>query len=664
MKSKFLFLLALPTLLWACSTDQNLCQDDTCGPHGTCVAENGVPSCVCDEFYQPGPGLSCVPEPSLLIGQHCVDDTECISDRCLIYTGDTEGYCTTTQCLINSDCVNHAEGETNEMCCVEVDADFFLCLKAAEGYDCGSISPYICGVSCAGDPDICSPAFPCMGEGLDDPNAICSVPCATDADCSACEWSEDSNANIACVTIPGGDKYCLLDFPEPCRTSADCDEAKTCGIGIATDWTNLFGECMTVGALPPGSACDDIEDPNTLSFDERCRAFYCLGQMCTEVCEEDSDCPEDMTCEVLRFSDVDDEIKVCKGDPPCMFPSDCPAGENCWPTLTDEGGLEGRCRTQEGDLPIPCSTSMECPEFMRCGLELLCIGDLPCQANEDCPEGLICENGLFCTESPTCEVDEDCPKLLICGEDFFCIERLLCEVDEDCPEGKICRTFNLCGAEPCDDPNNLITARSCIADYSCNNPTDCSENDSCWPVVSTEGGLEGWCRANDGPDPVGTVCDESFDTCEVFCMEPLCTEWCIVDEDCPDTMVCEAINFCLAEPCTDPANSFPGTVCIKDYSCDAPTDCDDGYSCWPALTAESDLDGLCRLNEGPGPVGTFCDAAHDNCEVFCIEPRCTEWCTVDEDCPDTMICQAIDFCLAEPCDDPENMAAGTVCTVP
>ncbi|MCK5804379.1 MAG: hypothetical protein KAI66_16190 [Lentisphaeria bacterium] len=311
-KTTFLFLLALPALFFACPTDQDPCQVDTCAPHGTCVIGNEGPSCVCDEFYQPGPNPSCIPASTQLVGQRCVEDDNCISNMCMKYEGDPEGYCTTTDCIWDRDCVNHAEDETNEMCCVEVDAAYFICMKIAEGYGCGT--GYMCGESCTGNPDICDPAFPCMGDGLDDPNAICSAPCAVDADCSSCEWNVDPDARISCITISGGDKYCLLNFAEPCTTGADCIEGETCSIGVSADFTDLYGECGTYGALEPGAECNPDDDINELDFDNRCSALYCFGGMCSEVCSLDVDCPEGMSCLEHTFEDVDDSIMVCKGD--------------------------------------------------------------------------------------------------------------------------------------------------------------------------------------------------------------------------------------------------------------------------------------------------------------------------------------------------------------
>jgi len=305
-------------LIGCAGSEDPVCLADSCTPNGICVVVDGSAVCECDTGYKQGEGLTCVTIGDAQVGDICVDDADCADGRCLKYTGDTEGYCTTTNCVSDSDCVNHATGESAEMCCVEVDVDYFICLKVAEGYACSSpVGP--CGLSCTDNPNICSPTFPCMGDGPDDPNAICSAPCATSADCSSCEWSKNPDARISCKAISGGDKYCLVDFAEPCLTGADCPEGETCTFGVSPDMTDLFGECMNVGGMPPGSECNDEDDPNNLSYEERCSGFYCLGGMCSEVCVEDTDCPEGMICETIDF---------CLAEP-CDDPENMAAGTVC-----------------------------------------------------------------------------------------------------------------------------------------------------------------------------------------------------------------------------------------------------------------------------------------------------------------------------------------------
>ncbi|MCK5804380.1 MAG: hypothetical protein KAI66_16195 [Lentisphaeria bacterium] len=408
MKTTFLFLMALAALFLACSTDQDLCPENACEPHGRCVVVNSQAQCNCEPPYEACEELTCC-YTGRQMGEPCAEDEDCPLGFCLDYFFN-EKYCTST-CESHDECIDHAVAESREMCCVEVETGARMCLKIAEGHTCGD-GTGSCGDSCTGSlSSACAPGHPCLRRSDSDPMAICSSPCATDADCAVCEWSEDPEVSISCIPISGGEKYCLIndaeDSPDntPCTTSRDCPENKTCSIvGIHT-------VCINVGALPPGSACNDEDDPNNLSYEERCRGLYCFNDMCSEVCVEDADCPEGMICRVLSFSNTDDEIYVCMGDKSCYGPAGCPEGESCQPILL--------------------------------------------------------------------------------------------------------------GRE-----------------------------------------LAGWCNKNEGWDPVGSSCDEDNDTCEVFCIDTLCTEWCSLNEDCPEDMRCGTIDFCLTEPCDVPENTAPATVCI------------------------------------------------------------------------------------------------------
>ena len=130
-------------------------------------------------------------------------------------------------------------------------------------------------------------------------------------------------------------------------------------------------------------------------------------------------------------------------------------------------------------------------------------------------------------------------------------------------------------------------------------------------------------------------------------------------------MICEAISFCIAEPCDQPGNSTPGTVCIEDNSCGAPADCEAGYGCWPTLGADNSLSGWCREDAGADVLGTACTMADDSCEVLCIggetEGLCSEVCTEAGDCEANQACQPVGLCIAEPCDNPDNVAQVDMC---
>jgi len=114
-----------------------------------------------------------------------------------------------------------------------------------------------------------------------------------------------------CLSYQDTDYYAICS--KPCDSSETCGEGEVCAIGVDATVTELIGECATYGALSPGSACNDEDDPAQLSFEERCSGFYCLGGKCSEVCRDDNDCPEGMQCMEFILEDVDDSIDVCQG---------------------------------------------------------------------------------------------------------------------------------------------------------------------------------------------------------------------------------------------------------------------------------------------------------------------------------------------------------------
>ncbi|MCK5803565.1 MAG: hypothetical protein KAI66_12065 [Lentisphaeria bacterium] len=316
MKTIPLISLALSALLLAACPAEDPSEKPTCGPNGTYVEADGGAYCDCGDpcSYTQGEGFTCNPADPVQTGDPCTEDCFCDSGYCLKRPGEEYGYCTTSNCVTDSDCVNHAAGETAEMCCVEVGTAYFICLKIAEGYECGD-GTGTCGSPCTGTLDsACALGFPCLYSINTDPWAQCCKPCESYLDCQDCRMETEPDARAQCITFSGGEQFCLIDGGNGCSSSMDCSGGDTCSIGVSADMTDLFGECMNIGALPPGSTCNGEDDPNNLSYEERCSGFYCFGGKCTEVCADDSTCPEGMSCIEHTFEQVDDSIMVCVGD--------------------------------------------------------------------------------------------------------------------------------------------------------------------------------------------------------------------------------------------------------------------------------------------------------------------------------------------------------------
>ena len=201
----------------------------------------------------------------------------------------------------------------------------------------------------------------------------------------------------------------------------------------------------------------------------------------------------------------------------------------------------------------------------------------------------------------------------------------------------------------CSEPTPCLSANDCPTDAPCTVGVN-DELTDLFGECATYGALAPGSECNDLDDPAELPFAERCSA--LYCFGGMCTEVCQIDNNCPSGMSCEVLQLSNVDDTI--------MVCMADPGCGAPADCEEGESCWPALDGNQ-LRGWCTANGGIDPVGTNCDQYADTCEVFCLEPLCTEWCTFDEDCPDGMSCEIVYFCLVEPCSDPNNMAQASMC---
>ncbi|MBN2495265.1 MAG: hypothetical protein JXR96_11780, partial [Deltaproteobacteria bacterium] len=283
------------------------------------------------------------------------------------------------ECSRDADCDRFA-GEGEKLCCAEVDPGFSICVEIDPNYACGDGTGG-CGASCTGKShSACLPGHPCLADSLDDPNAICSHQCVTDADCRDCELDE---IEFSCQAISGGDKYCLDAAGQACSRHADCPGGEVCMVDVVDGL--LRGTCGRQGALDPGAECDDEDEPDDLPYEERCAALYCFYGFCSEVCTLDSDCPEGMTCERVGFIELPDQtIDMCFGY------------DHGWP-----GG--------PGD---PCIFGSVNADSEYCQRGLACLGYDPEQLGEPCERDADCLEVLPPAQNPDCTAEG------LCGASF------------------------------------------------------------------------------------------------------------------------------------------------------------------------------------------------------------------------------------------------------
>ncbi|MBN2494224.1 MAG: hypothetical protein JXR96_06515, partial [Deltaproteobacteria bacterium] len=473
--------------LAGCPGEQYLeCGTESCDP-GTCIPGDGADAtCDCPPGYKQGEGLTCV-MGGLPLGAICTEDSQCVDGRCLKYTGQAEGYCTKTDCGSDSECVNHAD-DGLEMCCVEVDVAFFICMKIGEGCQCGD-GTGTCGASCTCMSDsACQPGFPCLATSIMDPGAICSKQCTTDDDCNDCVGGAEDE--FACIAISGGDKYCLKSNVQPCERNLDCDEGEVCMVDVVDGL--LVGSCGRQGALDPGAECNDEDDPSTLTYDERCAAVFCFNDMCSSVCTLDSDCPEGMTCETIGFIDMPEQtIDMCFGPPitgeaeagdPCPFNGTNADADYCLPGLAclgyDRAGVATPCTTDEDCFDVlPPAENPDCADDGMCGASFC---SPPCDENNECEDGFypaLVGDDCYCIPETTgtSPAGGPCPFNGTNDDADFCQSGLTClgydraavnypcDDDEDClealppAENPDCADDGMCGASfcspPCDENN-------------------------------------------------------------------------------------------------------------------------------------------------------------------------------------------------------------------
>jgi len=265
-----------------------------------------------------------------------------------------------------------------------------------------------------------------------------------------------------------------------------------------------FAGCGEV-CCPDGQVC----------FEESCCTPQCEGKICGDdlcggscgECEPGYKCTDEFTC-VCAF-------EGCGVD--C-----CGAGEIC----TEEGCCLPDCENKEcGD--SGCGTiCAECPKFMNCAEDFLCVCSFLECGGDCCSPDQVCFEDSCCL--PDCEGKEcggdgcggscgDCGEWELCSEDQLCVCQFLdclwdcCSESETCfddqcclatCEGKECGTDG-CGGS-CGDCEAGCYCGGGMCLGSCNECIpDCENNECGWDGCGSKCGT---CDANDFCDPDTLLC--------------------------------------------------------------------------------------------------------------------------------------------------------------
>ena len=252
-----------------------------------------------------------------------------------------------------------------------------------------------CTVGCRDD-ESCA-----VGEVCDPDTRDCRLaPCETDADCrDATTYCAD---NGDC--LPG----CRQD-PDNCEPNPENGRFTSCD----SDTRTCLDIVVCCGA---DDSCSEVRD-GACDGQALIGAQACAQDPCGEVCENDSDCGDDLG----RFCNTDDGL--CRNGCRLNDPLSCAEGQVCDPAT----------RICED---IRCGMDSDCPDNRYCDFRsgqglcaLGCRGDESCEANERCEDNV-------CVQVCNPNDPESCPEGQYCNELNRCAD--LCATHEDCAEGQFC----------------------------------------------------------------------------------------------------------------------------------------------------------------------------------------------------------------------------------
>ena len=396
--------------------------------------------------------------------------------------------------------------------------------------------------------------------------------CFSDFDCGdgfRCELNGGGSDGAAPPEDPNGDPDREEEAPSPppgqCVRVEEqgCFSDEECGFGRHCEFFSAPG-----GLVAQSGVCVDDAEVSECNFDGDCRD----GQICEIRCGQDPNCPECDVCLVIGTC-VSPSV-------PCSSDGDCRDGEVC--SLDQNSGAPDArpCFDENGDGQCDDADFIQPPQ----GICIPVFVDDSCASDQDCAAGEVCalRDADSCVCDASCRDDGNGGCLpCTCPEGGVCVPNettTRCTQDADCGEGQACeiRDGGDCGCVidqdgetnclPCEpQPSGVCVdvTTTCFSDLDCGSDEQCVYDDgsvcpdgtACRPAFAAQGTCQPLTT-----NPCAAVLCGPDSTCEVTADgEAACvviSDGCFSNEECAESLLCNAGELCLSPPGCDPANGL------------------------------------------------------------------------------------------------------------
>eukprot|EP01133_Synstelium_polycarpum_P006160 gene6160-7132_t len=328
-------------------------------------------------------------------------------------------------------------------------------------------------------------------------------------------------------------------------------------------------------------------------------------------------------------------------------------------------------------------TPMVCNPVDKCHTSM-CSNGTCSQDAITCPEKkcqiATCDGEVGCQYSPKCVPANDC-ETSVCNEEGECVvNEVVCDTTDKCLNQQCYPTGGGCRPTPknCITDYNPCTNQTCVPETGeCNTETIPSDICNCECETPPTLCQLSWCNVTTGkceiaPLPIlnedlcfTVVCDDATGAITMTpkvecsgCSE--CQAGVCVDNN--STTICDDLNMCTIDTCTEAACAHTIADCDDDNPCTVDT-CDSNTGCVHTPTKCPDAGkcqvGVCNKDGGCGLAPRVCNSTN-----FCTQMFCDDFLgcvSLDRDCPSSRCASGYCNNVTQECEEHDYDPAPFVC---